>query len=88
MFYKNNSDRKYPFVLSTNNYALGFDPDLQLPVALQANFKNENEFVLHFNQLGRINNFYFHFIMTANGIKTTMEETSNFIKTDITSSFK
>jgi hypothetical protein len=75
-------------VLSTNNYALGFDPDLQLPVALQANFKNENEFVLHFNQLGRINNFYFHFIVKGNKVTTTMEETSNFIKTNIASYFR
>jgi hypothetical protein len=50
-FYKNVSREKYPFVFSTNNYALSFDSTLQLPVALQANFKNENEFVLHFNQL-------------------------------------
>jgi CubicO group peptidase (beta-lactamase class C family) len=87
-FYKNNSARKYPFALSTNNYALGFDPELQLPVALQANFKNENEFVLHFNQLCRINNFYFHFVINGNNIITTMEETSNFIKTNIESSFR
>ena len=87
-FYKKKLKENYPFVLSTNTYALGFDSTLQLPVALQASFTNENEFILHFNQLCRINNFYFHFIMTANGIKTTMEETSNFIKTEIASSFK
>lgn len=87
-FYKNKLKEKYPFVLSTNVYALGFDSTLQLPVALQAKFENENEFVLHFNQLCRINNFYFHFTINENGIMTTMEETSNFIKTNIVSSFK
>ena len=88
IFYKNESKEKYPFVLSTNTYASGFDSTLQLPVALQATFENENEFVLHFNQLCRINNFYFHFIINGNNVTTTMEETSNFIKTIISSSFK
>jgi hypothetical protein len=87
-FYKNSLKEKYPFVLNTNNYAIGFDSTLQLPVALQANFKNENEFVLHFNQLCRINNFYFHFIVNKNAVTTTMEETTNFIKTNIASSYK
>jgi CubicO group peptidase (beta-lactamase class C family) len=87
-FYKNKLKEKYPFVLSTNVYALGFDSTLQLPVALQAKFENENKFVLHFNQLCRINNFYFHFTINGNSIRTTMEETSNFIKTNIASSFK
>ena len=87
-FYKNKSKEKYPFVLSTNVYALGFDSTLQLPVALQAKFENENEFVLHFNQLCRINNFYFHFTINENSIMTTMEEASNFIKTNIASSIK
>ena len=88
VFYKNKSAEKYPFVLSTNTYALGFDSTLQVQVALQAKFENENEFVLHFNQLCRINNFYFHFVINKNSIVTTMEETSNFIKTNIISSFK
>jgi len=84
----NDSKENYPFVLSTNTYALGFDATLQLPVSLQASFKNENEFVLHFNQLCKINNFYFHFIINGNNVATTLEETSNFIKTNIASSFK
>lgn len=88
-FYKEGNFRsKYPFVLSTRNYALGFDSTLQLPVALQANFKNENEFILHFNQLCRINNFYFHFVIDENKVTTTMEETSKSIKTNIETSFK
>ncbi len=87
-FYKNGSKENYPFVLSTNTYALGFDSTLQLPVALQANFQKENEFVLHFNQLCRINNFYFHFIINGNNVRTTMEEKSNSIKANIASSFK
>ncbi len=87
-FYKNGLKEKYPFVISANNYALGFDSTLQLPVALQANFKNDNEFVLHFNQLCRINNFYFYFKINGSNIATTIEETSNFIKTNIASSFK
>jgi hypothetical protein len=87
-FYKERLKEKYPFVLSENTYALGFDAILQLPVALQAKFENQNEFVLHFNQLCRINNFYFHFTINGNSIITTMEETSNFIKTNIASSFK
>lgn len=88
VLYKNKSKEKYPFALSTNTYALGFDSTLQLPVALQATFENENEFVLHFNQLCRINNFYFHFTINGNSIMTTMEETSNFTKANIASSFK
>jgi hypothetical protein len=87
-FYKNGSGEEYPFLFSMTNYALDVDPSLRLPVALQANFKNENEFVFHFNQLCRINNFYFHFMINGNNITTTMEETSNFIKTNIASSFK
>ncbi|HKG67810.1 MAG TPA: hypothetical protein VKA92_03005, partial [Segetibacter sp.] len=87
-FYKSGLKEKYSFLLSANNYALGFDSTLQLPVALQADFKNENEFILHFNQLCRINNFYFHFKINGNNVSTTMEETSNFIKTNIASSFK
>ncbi len=87
-FYTKGKKENHPFLLSANNYALGFDSTLQLPVALQANFKNENEFILNFNQLCRINNFYFHFIINGNNVTTTMEETSNFIKTNIASSFK
>jgi hypothetical protein len=88
VFYKNKSKERYPFMLSTNSYALGFDSTLRLPVALQATFENENKFVLHFNQLCRINNFYFHFTINEDSIMTTMEETSNFIKTNIISSLK
>jgi CubicO group peptidase (beta-lactamase class C family) len=87
-FYKNGSTENYSFVFSITTYALGFDSALQLPIALQANFRNENELVLHFNQLCRINNFYFHFIVKGSDVTTTMEETTNFIKTNISSSFK
>ena len=59
-FYKHKSKENYPFVLSTNTYALGFDSTLQLPVALQASFTNQNEFILHFNQLCRINDLSSH----------------------------
>jgi len=88
VIYKNGLEAKYPFAFSTNSYALGFDPVLKLPVALQANFKNQDEFILHFNQLCRINNFYFHFVISGDRIATTMEETSNFVKIDIGSRFK
>ncbi len=87
-FYKNQSTEKYPFLLSTNTYALSMDSTLQLPVALQAKCEKRNEFVLHYNQLCRINNFYFNFTIDGNSIMTTMEETSNFIKTNIASSFR
>ena len=87
-FYKNGVREKYPFLFSTNNYALGLDSTLQLRVALQADLKDKNEFVLHFNQLCRINNFYFHFVINENNVTTTLEETSNSIKISIPSSFK
>jgi hypothetical protein len=88
VFYKFGKQEKYPLIFSTANYALGFDSTLKLPVAVQANFKNDSEFILHYNQLGRINNFYFDFIINGNNVMTTMEETSNFFKTNIASSFK
>ncbi len=88
VFYKAQAKEKYPFVLSTNKYAISMDSTLQLPVALQGECKNGNEFVLHYNQLCRINNFYFHFIISQENITTTLEETSNFIKTNIASSFR
>jgi hypothetical protein len=67
---------------------MGFNSTLQLPVALQANFKNDNEFVLHYNQLCRINNFYFDFIINGNNVTTIMVEASNLMKINIKSSFK
>ncbi len=88
IFYKTKLKEKYPFVVSKNSYALGFDSTLQLPVALQALPEKENEFVLHFNQLCRINNFYFHFVINGNNVTTTMKETSNFVNINIASSFK
>jgi hypothetical protein len=88
VFYKSGLREKYPFAIRKNVYALGFDSTLQLPVALQASFKNDSEFILHFNQLCRINNFYFHFVIKGNDVITTLEETSNFIKTNIVTSFK
>jgi CubicO group peptidase (beta-lactamase class C family) len=88
VFYKNQSKEKYPFELSTNTYTISIDSTLQLPVALQAKYESENEFILHYNQLCRINNFYFQFIINGNSIRTRMEETSNFIKTNIASSFR
>ncbi len=48
---------------------LSIDSALQLPVALQATCKKGNEFVLHYNQLCRINNFYFHFFMDKKNIQ-------------------
>ncbi len=81
IFYKNNSGEKYPFILSTNTYIISIDSSLEIPVAVQASFENPNEFILHFNQLCRINNFYFHFIFDNENISTRLEETSNFINT-------
>ncbi len=86
-FYKKSTKENYPFLLSANNYAICLDTALQLPVALQANFRNENGFVLHFNQLCSINNLYFYFTLNGNQITTTLEETSNHIKINIASSF-
>ena len=88
VFYREKTQEKYPFVLSTNTYALSIDSALQLPIALQARCENENEFVLHYNQLCRINNFYFHFIVNNNSLTTTIEETSNSIKANIDSSLR
>jgi hypothetical protein len=88
VFYKNGLIEKYPFAVSTNAYALSFDPTLQLPVAFQVSYKDDEEFILHFNQLCRINNFYFHFVIKDNEVTTMMEETSNFIKTNIVTTFK
>jgi CubicO group peptidase (beta-lactamase class C family) len=87
-FYKNHSEEKYPFTLSTNTYSIGMDQTLRLPVALKAACENSNSFVLHYNQLCRINNFYFHFKIENGNITTTLEETSNFIEINIASSFK
>ena len=87
-FYKNKSKEKHPFALSTNTYAISIDSALQLPVALQAKCESGNEFILHYNQLCRINNFYFHFIIGERNITTTLKETSNFIKTNIVSSYR
>jgi CubicO group peptidase (beta-lactamase class C family) len=88
VFYKNGLREKYPFAVSTNAYALSFDPALRLPVALQVSYKEDEEFILHFNQLCRINNFYFHFVIKDNDVTTMMEETSNFIKTNIATTLK
>jgi len=88
VFYKNGSKEKHHFVFSTNTYALSFDSTLQLPVALKACFGNENDLILHLNQLCRINNFYFRFQVKGKAVTTTMEETSNFIKVSIPSWFK
>ena len=88
IFYKKHIEEKYPFILSTNLYAISKDLSLQLPVGLKAVSKNGNEFVLHYNQLCQINNFYFHFIIDKENITTRLEETSNFIKINIPSSFK
>jgi len=98
-FYKGAGKEKYPFALSRERYAISMDPTLQLPVALQAICeRNEGAgssdrpdtgtLILHYNQLCRINNFYFHFKVGEQGITTTLEETSNFIKTPIYSSIR
>ena len=88
IFYRNKTDEKYPFVISADLYMISMDATLHLPVALQAVFNNEDEFILHYNQLCRINNFYFHFIIGKENIITRMEETSNLIKINIASRFK
>jgi hypothetical protein len=87
-FYRNRTKEAYPFLWSDNTYGVGFDPALQLPVFLQAWFEKDNELVLHYNQLSRINNFYFHFTIKGTQLSTTMEETSNMIKTTIPSSVR
>ena len=93
--YGKNIQGKNPFIISKSTYALGsdlnvvrLDPKLHLPVAIQAWFKNKNEFVFHFNQFCRINNFYFHFTINGDDITTIMEETTNHIKANIKSLFK
>jgi CubicO group peptidase (beta-lactamase class C family) len=88
IFYKGPVKEQYPFLLSEEKYAISIDPLLRLPVALQAWCKNSREFVLHYNQLCRINNFYFRFIISKEGVTSTLEETSNFIKINIASSFR
>ncbi len=87
IFYKKEKKEKYYFTISRDSYLLNVDPTLHLPVALQAEFKNESVFVLHYNQLCRINNFYFRFTIDKNNVSTIVEETSNFLKTNIESSF-
>jgi len=86
IFYKSQTHEKYPFILSQNIYEISMDPVLQLPVALKA-ISNGKEFILHYNQLCRINNIYFHFLIEKDGIRTRLEETSNSINLDIPSSF-
>jgi len=86
IFYKGLTKEKYPFAFSTSSYALGFDPILQLPVASQGYFEGEHKFILHFNQLCRINNFYFEFTVNDSEIIATMVETSNNIRVNIGSS--
>lgn len=39
VFYKSSSRNKYPFIINSDNYALGFDSTLQLPVATQTSLK-------------------------------------------------
>ena len=75
-------------ILETDSYLLADAYNNMKAFVLQAEFENENEFVLHFNQLCRINNFYFYFLINGQNTTTTMQETSNFIKTNIASSFK
>jgi hypothetical protein len=87
-FYKNGSKDPYPLLFSLNNSAISLDSRFQLPVALQAYSNNDNEFVLHFNQLCRIDNVYFHFVVKGNSVTTTIEETSKKIKMNIPSSLK
>ena len=87
-FSRNGAEENYSFALSMDSYELGFDSSLHLPVALQGHCESNKEFVLHLNQLCRVNNFYFHFLPTADGIKIMMEETTNFIKVDIPASFQ
>lgn len=87
-FYKNQTPEQHPFKLSTNTYALSLDAAFNLPVALQARCDSADRFVLHYNQLCRINNFFFYFTVTGDSVTTTIEETSNFITLRIASSFR
>jgi len=88
VFYRDSGKEKYPFALSKNRYALSIESTLHLPVALQATADNAHQFILHYNQLCRINNFYFYFTIQGNGIETRLEETTNSIRTSIASSFR
>lgn len=90
--YGKNISGKNPFIISKNSYKIGkdlnvkkLDPKLSLPVAIQAWFNGDDQFILHFNQYCRINNFYFYFTLNGKKVNTKMEETTNFIKTDIKS---
>ncbi|HET7000981.1 MAG TPA: serine hydrolase [Puia sp.] len=87
IFFRGKNKEEHPFLLSAKKYAISMDNTPGLPVALQAEFSSHSEFILHYNQLCRINNFYFRFTVHNENILTHMEETSNFIKTDIAGSF-
>ncbi len=87
-FYRKGVEEIHPFVVSAELYSTSIDPALKLPVALQVTLKNDNELVLHFNQLCRINNFYFHFTVTNNHLTTLLEETTNFFRMKVGSTFR
>jgi len=88
IFYRGQNKESHPFLLSGKKYVISVDSTLGLPIALQAEFSNNSEFILHYNQLCRINNFYFRFKVHKETISTNMEETSNSIKLDIASSLR
>lgn len=87
-FYKHADVESYPFMISTQRYKTSIDPTSQLPVALQAECKGSDEFVLHYNQLCRINNFYFEFTLKHHSIQTVVEETTNPLKLELSTFLK
>ena len=87
-FFRGQKRENYVFLLSKRKYAISVDSKFGLPVALQAEYSNNGEFILHYNQLCRINNFHFRFMVNEKGITTQLEETSNFIRTDIPASLR
>ncbi len=87
-FYKGERQEKYPFALSRRTYDIAIDSTLHLPAALQGEFADSSKFILHYNQLCRVNNFYFSFIVARGRMTTTVEETTNFIKINLASSLR
>ncbi|HLA52198.1 MAG TPA: serine hydrolase domain-containing protein [Flavitalea sp.] len=88
IFYKGKRQERYPFALSRRKYEIAIDSTLHLPAALQGGFTDSGKFILHYNQLCRVNNFYFSFFVTGDRITTTVEETTNFIKINLASSLR
>lgn len=87
-FYKNGKEEKHAVAISPGTYALSMDPVLHLPVAMRATFSSANSLVLDYNQLCRINHFLLGFQVQGSSVKTTLEETSNFIKVNVGSELR